>query len=83
VRVRLIVEVEKLDDYRYTVSASCEGDRDVCALIQRLKSRIAEMIAEEMRFAEKLKNSNPYISAKRRSGAVSECPRIWTQCLLE
>jgi len=49
-----------VDDCRFKVSQSCEGDADVCALIQRLKSRIAEMIVEEMRFAEKLRDRKPY-----------------------
>jgi len=54
------VEIEKVDDYRFKMSQSCEGDADVCALIQRLKEHIARLVVEEMRFAEKLRDRKPY-----------------------
>jgi len=56
-RVRLVVEVEKIDDYRYRVSAQCEGDRDVCALLEAKKESIAQLVVEEMRFAERFRKS--------------------------
>jgi len=53
VRVKLVIEVERLGGNKYRISVDCEGDRNACTLLQAKKEQFAKLVIEEMRFAEK------------------------------